>query len=446
MWQPFFMLIKTMTAVIIISAVTVILMIASVLIKPNIEIKGKSISIYWMIVLVGALVLMISGLVPFGEAFRGMTADTSINPIKILVLFLSMSMMSIFLDEVGLFRFLASYTLGKAKSSQKMMFIYLYVVVSVLTVFTSNDIIILTFTPFICYFAKNAKIDPVPYLFAEFVAANTWSMMFIIGNPTNVYLATTNGISFARYFLVMCIPTIMGGVAAFLVLFLLFRKKLEKPIEAKVENVRIENKVLLIMGVTHLAVCTILLVLSSYIGTEMWLVTLIFAMSLFLLVLVYQFFSKIRNGELNRSFLRIPWELIPFVLSMFVIVLALDKYGVTDALADLLENGPAVWVYGAASFLSANLVNNIPMSVLFCSVIGNAPSASMIPATYAAVIGSNLGAILTPIGALAGIMWSAILKKHEVKFSFLDFVKYGVIISIPTLFFTLLGLTFTAPR
>jgi arsenical pump membrane protein len=61
-------------------------------------------------------------------------------------------------------------------------------------------------------------------------------------------------------------------------------------------------------------------------------------------------------------------------------------------------------------------------------------------AIFASVIGSNIGAFLTPIGALAGIMFSSLLKKYEVKFSFLDFVKYGVLIAIPTISAALLGL------
>ena len=153
------------------------------------------------------------------EVLSGLSADTAVNPIKILVLFFSMSMLSVFLDEVGFFRYLACLTLTKANTSQKKLFVFLFVIVSVLTVFTSNDIIILTFTPFICYFAKNAGIDPTPYLFCELVAANTWSMMFIIGNPTNIYLATANGIGFVDYFRVMSIPTLAGGLTAFAVLF-----------------------------------------------------------------------------------------------------------------------------------------------------------------------------------------------------------------------------------
>jgi arsenical pump membrane protein len=67
-----------------------------------------------------------------------------------------MTAFSVFLDELGFFRVLASAALHRAGSSQKILFFILYFTVSILTVFTSNDIIILTFTPFICAFARRA--------------------------------------------------------------------------------------------------------------------------------------------------------------------------------------------------------------------------------------------------------------------------------------------------
>ena len=120
---------------------------------------------------------------------------------------------------------------------------------------------------------------------------------------------------------------------------------------------------------------------------------------------------------------------------MFIIVLALDCNGITNNLKDLLNKTNTVFSYGVSSYLSCSLINNIPMSVLYSSITTNNGSI------YSSIIGSNIGAFLTHIGALAGIMWLSILKKHEIKFNFLDFIKYGVIISIPTLLVSLLGLT-----
>ena len=80
------------------------------------------------------------------------------------------------------------------------------------------------------------------------------------------------------------------------------------------------------------------------------------------------------------------------------------------------------------------------MSVLFCSLISYLPQTEFLPAVYATVIGSNVGAFLTPIGALAGIMWSNILKNNHVRFTFLSFIAYGFLIAIPTLLAALMGL------
>lgn len=77
-------------------------------------------------------------------------------------LFLSMTFLSVFLDELGFFSFLAVKALEKSGTNQKKLFFYLYFTVSVLTVFTSNDVIILTFTPFICYFSKTPALTPFP--------------------------------------------------------------------------------------------------------------------------------------------------------------------------------------------------------------------------------------------------------------------------------------------
>lgn len=408
-------------------------MILSILFFPTVRIGRVTVSTYWMVALVGAAVLLSCRFLTVDEAVKGLLKDGSINPVKILVLFLSMTALSIFLDEVGFFRYLASLAFEKSGSSQKKMFFILYITVSVLTVFTSNDIIILTFTPFICYFAKNAKISPLPYLFAEFVAANTWSMALIIGNPTNIYIATAAGIAFLEYFLVMAVPTLFSSLTSLLILYLLFRKKLQEPIlAAGVTPGRIADKTNLWLGLIHLAACTALIIISAYIDIEMWLITAAFAISLFICISVSCLFRKKRPYELGRTIKKLPYELIPFVIFMFVIVSALEKFGVTSYIVSLFREGLEVIKYGFSSFVTANLINNIPMSVLFESITRGMGQETL-GATYAAIIGSNLGALLTPIGALAGIMWLSILKKLDVKVSFMQFVRYGALISIPTL-------------
>ena len=415
---------------IVIAAATCLAMIAAVLFFPKVNIGRISLSSYWVVTVVGATLLLLLGAVDVGTVGASLVADTAINPLKILVLFISMTVLSIFLDEIGFFRYLASVTLRKAGHSQMRLFLILYITVSVLTVFTSNDIIILSFTPFICYFAKNAHVSPIPYLAAEFVAANTWSMELIIGNPTNIYLVTAAGGNFVSYVAIMMIPTLVSGLVAFLCLYLLFRKKLSKPMEATPEDVKIEDRFSLIVGLAHLGVCTLLLAIGSYIGLDMWLVSLVSALSLLTITVILSVIRKEAPIHTKACLKRAPWELIPFVLSMFVVVEALHINGVTDFIYGMLSGSASVWTYGITSFLSANLINNIPMSVLYSAILSGGATEA---AVYATVVGSNLGACLTPIGALAGVMWSSILKEHHLKFSYADFLKIGTTVAVPSL-------------
>jgi len=140
--------------------------------------------------------------------------ESEINPLKLIILFISMTILSSFLNEVGFFEYLALKVLNKVKNKQSTIFIVFSLLVAVLTFFASNDVVILTLTPLAIYFTKNAKVNPLPYVFSVLVFANTFSIFLIIGNPTNVYLATKQGIGFLEYFKVMFIPSlVIGGVS-----------------------------------------------------------------------------------------------------------------------------------------------------------------------------------------------------------------------------------------
>ena len=425
----------------IIFLITCLLMVLSVLFLPKIKIFSKSVSTYWIITTIGAIFCVAFSKVDITVILDMLLKDSAINPVKILVLFISMTVLSIFLDELGFFGYLANVALKKAKASQTKLFVYLYVAVSVLTVFTSNDVIILSFTPFICYFCKNAKISPIPYLTAEFVAANTLSMTLIIGNPTNIYLATSYGFDFLDYFKVMVVPTLFSGITAFIVLYLLYRKKLSLKIEGEADYVLISDKLSLVVGIVHLAVCTVLLAVASYIDVEMWLISFIAVISLFIWSIVINLIRGNKPYVVKNCIFRAPYELIPFVLSMFVMIIVIEKSGLTNVIATIIGNDYTVFKYGILSFLSANVINNIPMSALFTTIISSVEPSLIKSAVFASIVGSNLGAFLTPIGALAGIMWNNILHNHNVKFSYLDFIKTGFITSIPTLLVALLTLS-----
>ena len=417
-----------MITTIIITGITCLALILAILFFPKIKIFKFTFSTYILIALLGALLLLLLGLAPIKEVSEKIIKTDTINPLKILILFFSMTIISIYLDEVGFFKYLAYKSVRLAKKNQISLFLLIYLLASILTIFTSNDIVILTFIPFICYFCKNANINPLPYLVGCFVGANTWSMMLIIGNPTNIYLATSFGITFLDYLKIMVLPTLAAGILEIIIILLIFKKKLKQAINFEVVEIKINSKFDLICGLMHLIICLIFLVISSYLNISMYLIALISATSLIIINLIEALIKKEKPIVLFNALKRLPYGLIFFVISMFIIVEALNYNGVTFKIYQLLGENNTILSYGYSSFIVCNLINNIPMSVLYATI----PNLSL-GKVYASIIGSNIGAFLTPIGALAGIMFTNLVNKYDIKYRFIDFIKYGVIIAIPTI-------------
>jgi len=432
-------LLMNSSVILIISLISTISMILLIIFLPHIKIGKITFDTFYIPPLFAAIIILSFSLVDINSMWNSFISDTSINPLQILALFFSMSFLSIVLDEVGFFEYIASKALKIAKNNQYILFLIFYLLVSILTIFTSNDIIIITFTPFIIFFAKNAKINPLPYLISEFVAANTWSMLFIIGNPTNIYLASSFNVTFLEYFKMMGLPTLFAGLTSFVIIFLLFRKSLKEPLNIEIPPVQIKDKFILITSLSFLIITIILMALSNIINIKMYLVCSIASILLLLILLIYSCFKHNIIKVTGSSIKRLPYTLIPFVLSMFVIVFSLSSSGLTNEITKFLDNDYPILSYGISSFITANLINNIPMSVLYSNIISYSTIGGLTP-VYASIISSNIAAFFTPIGALAGIMWMSILKNHDIKFTFLKFSLYGLIISIPTLFMALLGL------
>ena len=107
-----------MAPTLVISVLTAVGMVTAVLVKPYVNIGKIKIGLYWAVCLVGALIILAFNLLPVKKAFDGITADSEVNPIKILALFLSMTVLSIYLGDAGFFDLIADKIFLKAKGGQ----------------------------------------------------------------------------------------------------------------------------------------------------------------------------------------------------------------------------------------------------------------------------------------------------------------------------------------
>jgi len=419
-----------MNTAIIISLITILIFLFTILFSINFRFGSKiRIPGYIVVSLAGGLAMIAFKQIGIADVIRAFSENTSVNPIKILLLFLSMTVFSLILERTNFFKFISGEVLKRSGNNQYTIFLSLYAIISILTIFTSNDIIILTFTPFICNFCASAKIKAIPYLIMEFVAANTWSLFLLIGNPTNIYISSAFNISFYDYLIRMALPTVVVGTSSLLIMLMIFRKQLKSKISPEIQFSNINNKPLMIISLTHLLVCVILLAISQYLAIEMWIISVIMALSVIFMSVVCLTIQKRKLVPIVEAIKKMPFEIIPFIIGMFVIVLALDHTGTTAFFAQAISADKSVFSFGFLSLISSNIFNNIPMSVLFSRILHFGATEAQI---YATIIGSNIGAFITPVGALAGIMWSNLLRQNKVHISVAKFIIYGIIIGIPS--------------
>ena len=431
------------------SLVTVFLILRRRFLYIRLGLRRVKVDTYFLGALLGPVLIIIFGILTSSQILGGLEGFGGLNPLGILILFLSMVFMSIFLDITGFFEYCARLALRNAKGDGRKLYFSVFITVSILTIFTSNDIIILTFTPFIYYFSKDAGIDPKPYLIAEFFAANTWSMMLYIGNPTNIVLAAAFNLRFDEYTKWMLLPSLVAGGINMILLYFIFRKTIQMPLKyTSTINPRasITDVPSAILGLLILGGCIIGLAIAPYFGVEMWIISLGFGLTLLFILLFRDAFVVITKEHMEKKHFtvgptlkKMPLSIIPFVLSLFITVEALRFYGVTNDIGFIFNNiseassTTTTFVFGISSAFSANILNNIPMTVAYVPIAGAISQANLLPAVLATAVGSNLGANITPIGALAGIMWMSILRDKKVNLTFREFMKYGLLITPLTL-------------
>jgi arsenical pump membrane protein len=415
---------------------------------------------------IGAAMIILADVLTPGEAWDSLIGRPGFSPYTIIILFMSLAYITISLDSTGFFEYVALKFINHSRGSKMRLFLLFFLLSSLITLFTSNDIVILTLTPIIFYFGKHAKVRMLPYLIAEFFAANIWSMFLYIGNPTNIIVAMASNLNFYEFTYWMALPTTAGGLLCLALLYLIFRKditgRFEIPKEIDPKHF-IKDKGCAIATLSIFVGTMVMFMLSPFFGLQLWWISFVFAAALFIFdgimaigenankqLIFYKTFrryvyhkeTKVYQFRLHMIFEHMPWKIIPFLVGLFLMVEGLLVTGFIDMAASFIAwLSPNVMAasmsMGFISSLAANVVNNQPMTILFTKILespqfaltGAVKSASI----YSLIIGSNLGANLTIIGALAGIMWAKIVNEkkdgQDEVINYRIFAKYGFLIT-----------------
>ncbi|KIM41604.1 hypothetical protein M413DRAFT_445580 [Hebeloma cylindrosporum] len=145
---------------------------------------------------------------------------------------------------------------------------------------------------------------------------------------------------------------------------------------------------------------------------------------------------------------RLPFGLIPFAFSQFILIEALAAQGWINVFGGWLVKAsnrqmiPTVWLVGVLGVILCNVAGtNIGATILLTKIVHAAqlPASSEKAAALALAVSSNIGAVsFTFSASLAGLLWKSILNQKSITIKQATFAFWNM---LPLLMMTSVGLS-----
>jgi arsenical pump membrane protein len=375
--------------------------------------------------LAGAALLVALGLIAPDEALTGAGKG-----LDVYLFLIGMMLLAEIARQEGLFDWLAALAARRARGSAKRLFLLVYAVGTVVTIFMSNDATAVVLTPAVAAAVKTAKAkEPLPYLFICAFIANAASFVLPISNPANLVIYGARMPPLLHWLPRFLLPSLFSIGATYAVLRFTQRRALTQPIDSEVIVPALGRA-----GKTAAAgiiVTAIALLVASGLDLQLGLPTAICGALTAVAVLLRERKSPLPVLK------EISWGVLPLVAGLFVLVEAVGKTGVVDRLALLLQGEAtrsaniASWMAGLAAAFGCNVMNNLPAGLIAGDAVHGANVAPRI--TSAILIGIDLGPNLSVTGSLATILWLNALRREGQHVSAGKFLRLGLLVMPPAL-------------
>lgn len=388
--------------------------------------------------MIGAMIALLIGVVSLNDVWivTGIVWDATLTFIGLIIL-------SMVLDEIGFFEWCAIHMAKLSHGNGHLMFVYSLLLGSFVSALFANDGAVLILTPILLAKMRILQLNTktiVAFLLAAGFIVDSASLPFVFSNLTNIVTANYFNIGFAEYIAMMAFPYVVSTLVSIVVLWLVVRKDI--PLHVKTHLLKdpqsiLKNKTLFRFSWFFLAI----LLGGYFIGDRYHLPVSVFALGGALLFLVIA--SIMKSAHASTIIKTAPWQVVWFSIGLYIVVYGLKNAGLTDYLTSVLQllhaKGDTIAILGTgfiAAILSA-VMNNMPTVMIMDIALSDIPHSAL---AYANIIGCNLGPKMTPFGSLATLLWLHVLSQKGIKISFLEYSKFGLIVTPPILLIVLLSL------
>ena len=380
--------------------------------------KKYGVDRHWWIPPIALILTLVFSIVSFSAVKTAL-----FQKFGIIALIFSFGVMAEGLRASGFFSHLAYRIVDRGRGETRKLILYMFVLTSAITFFTSNDIVVYVLTPIIvsiCFQAgiKNTKL----ILLSQFIAANTLSMGMLIGSPTNLIIAESVNLDFFSYFFLMVLPAFIAFLSSLLLLKLVtkilqwektsflsdmeFKEDYSVPDENPHPEFTAQMRDWVLIFGTFIALVAAVTFLNY---SLLWC-----AVPAILISLSYWHLSGNHETKIREPLGNLPYGIFFFGMTFFIFAEQFSRTGFVNAdLVPFLQN-----------FFSSNELGTVFTGIFGSGILVNMfldlPSAAIIGEvlpklelgvlaekilTQATLVGLNIGTYVTSIGALAGLIW-----------------------------------------
>jgi len=376
----------------------------------------------------GALALVLSSLIQPTDALAAVAKGTDVY-----LFLIGMMLLAELARREGLFDWLAAYALQHARGSGKRLFLLIYGVGALVTIFLSNDATAVVLTPAVYAVAKHAKAPALPYLLICAFIANAASFVLPISNPANLVVFGDHMPPLGVWLSEFGAASVVSIILTYLLLRLTQRKHIPPDIAMDVETPPLLAGGRIAAGA--IAMTGFVLLVASLKGWQLGLPTCAAGVTAWLSI------SALKRSSPWPVLRKISWSVLPLVAGLFVLVRAVEDTGVFSLLihkaAVEAQRAPAITalIGGSVVAFASNLINNLPMALIGATVVQGAHLPAHI--TGALLIGVDLGPNLSITGSLATILWLVAIRREGEDVSATKFLAVGSLVMPLTLLTTL---------
>ncbi|MEU4832101.1 SLC13 family permease [Streptosporangium sp. NPDC023615] len=379
------------------------------------------------------LLFVATGLLPAREAWAEMER---IGPI--LLFLAAVIVMAELVKEAQVFDVVATRLAVLGRGNHAALFLLCVAFASLVTVFLNLDTTVVLLTPVMLALAARTGIAALPPAMTTLWLANTAALLLPVSNLTNLLAVDRLGMSAREFAGRLWFPQLVSIAVTAVLLWVFFWRRGRRgprgtgryrpPVAEAVSDPLLFR---IAAGACALFVAAILLEVPIQLAA-------VAGAALMLAAFAWRDRSKL-------TLALFPWQLLVFVVGLFLVVPTLSRYGLAGVMSALIgtgEGGEAAGAYRVAAVGAAlsNLVNNLPAYTVVEHVIPAGDRDLLL----ALLIGTNVGPVITPWASLATLLWFEWCRRRGVRVPMLTFVLTGTVLVVSCVTATVGALLLTA--